>query len=118
MANQEHRITQGDTLTPLAATLQQKNASGNYEAVDVTSKDVKFCMVKSDDTTKVALTDSNVSKVDAANGKVQYDFQAADVDTAGTFYAWFVVQSGGESDTFPVKGRVFSVVISASEARS
>jgi len=117
MANQEHRITQGDTLTPLAATLQQKNASGNYEAVDVTSKDVKFCMVKSDDTTKVALTDSNVSKVDAANGKVQYDFQAADVDTAGTFYAWFVVESGGELDTFPADGKAWKIVIVAKYAR-
>lgn len=36
-----------------------------------------------------------------AIGHVQYDFQAADVDTAGVFLAWFVVTASGETDHFP-----------------
>ena len=35
-------------------------------------------------------------------GMVQYDFQTADVATAGTFWLWFNVYNGSEYDTFPV----------------
>lgn len=34
-------------------------------------------------------------------GHVQYDFQAADVDEAGVYLAWFVEDSGGETQHYP-----------------
>lgn len=107
-----HYINKGDTLTPLGAQLKQKGSSGTYDAVDLTSRDVKFKMVAEDGTVKVAETASNVSKTDASSGKVQYDFQAADVDTAGVYYAWFMVYAGTEKDTYPADGRSLKIVIS------
>lgn len=44
-------------------------------------------------------------------GTVQKEFLAADVDTAGEYWAWFNVEEGGEKDTFPVDGRKLMVSI-------
>ena len=111
-----HRLTVGDTLTALLVQLKQRDASGVLAVVDVTGLTVKFKMVDSAGTTKVALTASNVTVTGAANGKVQYDFQADDVDTAGRHYAWFVVEDGSsEKDTYPADGRSFIIEIAASE---
>ncbi len=113
-----HTMTQGDTRTPLAAQLKQKDVNGDLSAVDLTGLTVKFCMVSVDGITKISLTSSNVTVTDAANGKVQYAFQDADVDTAGTYFAWFVTETaGGKLDTFPADGRTFKVVINRKEAR-
>lgn len=107
-----HIITKGDTRTPLAAQLTQPDTSGNDAAVDITGLTPKFKMVASDGTTKVALTASNVSIVTAASGLVKYDFQAADVDTAGTYWGWFVIVDGSsETDHYPHDGRTFKIVI-------
>lgn len=50
----------------------------------------------------------------AVVGEVKYDFQAADVDTAGTFYLWFNVYSGSEFDTFPCDGQKMQVKVNES----
>ena len=114
-----HVVTKGDTRTPLGATLKQPDTSGTLTAVDLTGLTIKFKMAADDGTTKVALTTDNVTVVSAANGQVQYDFQAADVDTAGRYYAWFVSETGGgEQDHYPHDGRSFSVVIHDDEADS
>lgn len=39
-------------------------------------------------------------------GSGQYDFADGDVDTAGTFWLWVKVYSGGEFDTFPIVRQV------------
>ena len=100
----------GDTLTPLGAQLQQRDVSGTLADLDVTSMTVKFQMVSEASAVKVAETDSNVSAVTAAEGKVQYDFQTTDVDTAGTFFAWFTAYSLTEKDTFPADGRTYKII--------
>lgn len=88
----------GDTEVALAATLQRPDGT----AVDLTSLTVRFKMVDTAGSVKVAETDSNVSVTDAANGQCQYNFQSADVDTAGTYYAYFTAEDGsGNKDTFP-----------------
>jgi hypothetical protein len=38
-------------------------------------------------------------------GHVQYDFQSADVDTAGIYYVWFQIVASAEIDHFPSNGR-------------
>ena len=109
-----HYIGVGDTLTPLRVTLKQRNNAGALEAVDLTSLTCKFKMVaNSDDSVKTAETASNVSVTNARNGIVQYDFQSADVDTSGTFWAWFMTYSGSEKDTYPANGRQLKVIISS-----
>jgi hypothetical protein len=61
---------------------------------------------------KVAETSSNVAVTDATNGQVKYTFQDADVDTAGTFHAYFIVETGvGAQDTFPVEAGDMRVMI-------
>ena len=112
MAVQVHHITVGDTLTPLGAQLKQKSTSGTYQAVDLTGLIVKFSMVAEDGTSVVDETTTGVTIEDADDGKVSYDFQAADVTTAGTYYGWFHVYSGSERDTYPVDGRKFRIEIS------
>jgi hypothetical protein len=113
-----HRLTQGDTKTPLQAIVEQKNTSGVYEAVNLTGLTVKFCMATAAGVSKVALATATL--VDAANGVVQYDFAADDVNTAGTFYGWFVVfnAAGDEVDTFPADGLTFKIIIAPKYARS
>lgn len=115
MAN-VHTLTVGDTLSAMLIQLKQRDTSGTLSAVDVTGLTVKFKMVDQSGQTKVALTDSNVTVVDATNGKVQYDFQVGDVDIAGRYYAWFVVVgAGSEEDTFPVNGRSLVIDVMPSE---
>lgn len=101
----------GNTLTPLGAQLKQRNASGVYVPVVLTGLTVKFKMVAEDGTVTVAETSTGVTIADATNGKVEYDFLAADVDTAGTYWGWFYVYSGTEYDSFPSDGRTFKIVI-------
>lgn len=96
-----HRITVGDTLTPLYVVLQQADEDGVLTAVNLTGKTVKFRLVDNRGTVKTAETTTGVTVTSAADGEVSYDFQTADVDTAGLYWGWFTVYSGSERDTFP-----------------
>ena len=111
-----HRITVGDTLSPLAVNLQQKDSTGTLADVDLTGKTVKVKGVKDNGDSWIAETITGVTVADADDGLVQYDFQTADVATAGLFWLWFVVYSGSEKDTFPADGRGLGVDITPSEA--
>ena len=111
MAAETHRISVGDTLTPLACQLKQRDANGTLAAVNLTGLTVKFTLVNSAGTKVVDEGTTGVTVTDAANGKVQYDFQTADVATAGTFYGWFTVYSGTEHDTYPAGGRKLVIQI-------
>lgn len=102
---QTHSINQGDTRTPLGAILKQ---DGN--SIDLTGLSVEFRMFSEE---SVAVMDWTAATVDdAPNGKVSYDFQSTDVDTAGTFYAWFRIVDGAEYDTLPV-GRELRIEINS-----
>ena len=90
----------GDTEVAIAVTLQRPDGT----AVNLTSLTVKFKMVSLQGTTKVAETASNVSTTDATAGECQYDPQAADVDTEGSYNAYFTTTDGsGNKDTFPAE---------------
>ncbi|NIO43707.1 MAG: BppU family phage baseplate upper protein [Burkholderiales bacterium] len=98
MAAQIQNRHLGDTEVAIATTLQRPG--GN--AVDLTNTNVRFKMTDAAGTLKVAETNSNVQVTDASNGEVQYDPQSADVDTAGTYHAYFTVEDAdGNKDTFP-----------------
>ena len=100
MSNMQRQTRQvGDTLTAIAATLTRPDGT----VVDVSALTTKFAMYEKDGTIVVTETTDNVTETDAAAGEVQYDPQAADVDTPGTYYAYFIAESGGGAqDTFPV----------------
>lgn len=38
-------------------------------------------------------------------GSLQYDFQSGDVDAAGFFNSWVIIESGGEQHHFPASGQ-------------
>lgn len=104
-----HKRHVGDTQTALAVTCKRPDGT----VVDLTSMTVRFEMyLASNGSTKVAETASNVTVTDATNGQVQYDFQAADVDTPGTYYAYFTVENAaGKKDTYPVDKGYLEVII-------
>ena len=113
MASQRHKIHVGDTLTPVAKQLKQKGENGVLGAVNLTGLTVKFSLVSEAGVKVVDEATTGVTVTDAANGKVTYDFQAADVANAGTFTAYFHTYSGTERDTFPSEGDEFQVIIQA-----
>ena len=104
-----HRLTVGDTGAPIKRTL-----TADGVPVDLTGKEIEFKMIASDGTVKVDWTTANVTvSAPASSGGVQYDFQSVDVNTAGTFYAWFRIADTGDRRTFPSSGRTHKVIISA-----
>jgi hypothetical protein len=99
MARERQHRHVNDTEVALAATLIRPDGT----PIDLTDLTVTFKMVGRDGTVKVAETADNVTVTDAAAGEVQYTFQPADVDTAGTYHAYFIaIDGGGNRDTFPV----------------
>ncbi len=95
----------GDTQTPIGSTLTRRNG----DVVNLTGMTVNFAMYETDGTVKTAAVEATI--VLATAGTVEYDFQAADVETAGTFFAYFITVDGGEEDTFPVKSGDLAVIV-------
>lgn len=89
----KHRRAVGDTLTEFAAVLQSGGVARN-----LTGKTVSFKMYS----LAGALVTNAAATVDSpTTGEVSYDFQAADVDTEGTYKAWFVITDSTETDHYP-----------------
>jgi hypothetical protein len=109
MADVQQQIRQkGDTRIAIAATLTRPDGT----VVDLTNLTGKFKMCAVDGTEKVAETSSNVTITSATDGEIQYSPQAADVDTVGTFNAYFIAETaGGAQDTFPARSGDFQIVI-------
>jgi len=100
----------GDIRIAIAAALQRPDET----AVDLADMTVKFAMFDSEGSEKVAATTTGVSVTDEDNGYVQYSPVAADVDTEGVFYGYFIVIDGdGKEDTFPAEKGGFEIVIEA-----
>ena len=99
MAQQIQTRQVGDIRTAIAATLKRPDGT----AEDLTGLTLKFAMYDATGSAKVAETSDNVTVTDAEAGEVQYDPVAADVDTEGSFLAYFIAETaGGKQDTFPV----------------
>lgn len=98
-------IKQNDTSPSLQATL--KDAS--LTAINLVGATVRFHMKSVDGTLKI---DQPMTVVTPLEGIVQYDWQAGDTDTVGTYYVEFEVTYFDNSvETFPNNGnKVVSVV--------
>ena len=101
----------GDTRVAIAATLKRPDGT----VVDLTGFETTtyFKMLDSEGSTKVAETISHVTVTDATAGQVEYAPQAVDVDTEGTFHAYFIVLDGTDRDIFPAAKGGFEIVIEA-----
>lgn len=112
MTQQVHRRHVGDTRTVLPVTLQQPNTAGVLTAVNLTGHTVKFKMINAaTNAVKVAESDTGVTVVVAADGTVNKAFLAADVDTAGIYWGFFVSYEAGKPDHFPVHQQGLKIVI-------
>jgi hypothetical protein len=91
-----HRRRVGDLRTVLPVTLQQPDATGLLQPVDLTGLTVTFSMVNAaTGAVKIAATSTGVSIVSAVAGTVNYDFSAGGVDTAGIYWGTFRVTQCG-----------------------
>lgn len=97
----------GDTRTAIAATLKRPDNT----VEDLTGLTLSFQMTDTEGDDKVAETESNVTVTNATAGQVQYDLQPSDVDTEGTFFAYFRVADGTAKDTFPAEKGEFKINI-------
>jgi hypothetical protein len=99
-------IKQNDTYPPLRVTLTDSTDT----AVDVTGATVTFRMVDAADTNIV--DDKACSLITPASGIVEYQWLAADTDTAGDFRGEFhVTFVGGAIGTFPNDGYVHITIV-------
>jgi len=88
-------IKQNDTSPSLQATL--KDANNNR--ISLAGATVRFHLKALDGTIKV---DAAMTITDDTGGVVQYDWQAGDTDTAGSYYAEIeVTYNDGAVETFP-----------------
>ena len=95
------QFSRGDTLVALSAILQD----GSGVALDLSGQTITFYMESV--TTGVAkVSGAAASIVDAATGEVKYEWAAADVDTLGSYWAWFVRTLGGKRATHPIGDRL------------
>ena len=99
-------IKQNDTSPSMLATLE--DASGN--AINLLGASVRFHM--SAISSSITKVDASASIVTPAAGTVQYDWDALDTDTIGSFQAEFeVTYVDGTIETFPNDGYVWVEII-------
>lgn len=94
-------LTQNRRLPVLTAALRDYQGLVNLSSASA----VKFVMMNTGGVNKI---NSSCTITDATIGRVTYAWAAADVDTAGTFYAKFMVTIGGQD--LPVPSDRFLVV--------
>tara|TARA_R110000823_G_C15904661_1_gene497241 strand:- start:787 stop:1107 length:321 start_codon:yes stop_codon:yes gene_type:complete len=98
-------IKQNDTSPSLQATLKD----AQLVPVDITAATVKFHMKSLDGLVKI---DDTMIITDASGGVVQYNWQANDTDTVGTYYVEFEVTYADASvETFPNTGSLIVSVV-------
>lgn len=104
-------FTVGNRRTSIADTL----IDADGDAIDLTGHTVAFRMIAADGTVKVDNAAATVD--DATAGNVSYAWAAADVDTAGTYYYWWIVTRASNSKTerFPGDGRKRLVILCPNE---
>lgn len=94
-------IKQGDTSPSIACTLYQPDGETPESVIGAT---VKFIMA-AEDSIGTAKVKSDATIVDAATGRVRYDWATGDTDTAGSFVSeWEVTRADGSIETFPNGG--------------
>lgn len=99
-ANVPHERRVGDTTKVYSAILKYKDTSGVEQVKDLTGLSVTFTLINAA-TGAAKVSAAAATIVTAASGIVSYDFQAADVDTAGIYWGSFVVTESAETDTYP-----------------
>lgn len=90
------QLVRGCRLKPIRAELFANGAPRDLSASTFT-----FRMVSATDVTAVKVAAGACVIEDAVGGVVRYDPAAADVDTAGEYYGWFVEMQNSKTDRWP-----------------
>jgi len=102
--NDQFYIKRGDTLPPLKATILE---SDGVTPVNLTGMTVNFAMR---DKAGNLILDRQAEVTDYLNGKVSYEWQSGDTDTAGTMLAEFEASAGSSVFTAPNDGYIKVVI--------
>ena len=111
-----HKIQIGDRRSGIRAKLVQKDDTGEYVAVDLSSVSGVYFRLEDDQGNSVlgpgTGTDNDCTIVSPATaGKVSYTFPDDAVDEVGIFYGYFEVYDGDKRDTFPNAEKGLRIVI-------
>ena len=108
----EKQITVGDRRSMISDVLVD---AATDLPIDLTGHTVAFRMYTEAGAVKVS--DAAATVVTPASGVVGYAPTAADVDTAGTYFYWWIVTrtSDSKKETFPSDGRKRRLVIYAAQ---
>lgn len=94
------KTKRNDTYPPLETTLTDADGL----AVNLAGSTVAFIMRSTGDSS-VKVQSAMAFVTDGTDGKVEYEWQAADTDEAGLFLAEYqVIYGSGEKQTFPTVG--------------
>ena len=106
MANEIFYVKKDNRLPRLERTLQDANGA----AINLTGATVRLHQkAPGASTPKI---DQPATVDDAVNGKVGYDWAAADVDTLGFYHdEWEVIFASGKKQNFPNDRKGFLVII-------
>jgi len=104
-------VKRGDTAKPLRFHLRRENSDGTYSDIDLSGASAAFYMRERGKRTNTV--DGSACTISAAtSGKGYYDFQAADVDTAGIYDAEIVVTySDSTIESFPEDEHLTIIII-------
>ena len=103
---QQKWFTQNDRRTSIADIL----TDGKGNPLDLSNSTVAFRMVKKSDST-VKVNNAAATIDSTTKGEVSYAWGASDLDTAGSFWAWWILTSGGKTEHFPGDGKKLTVIV-------
>lgn len=106
LVSNSHGVKDGDEVevTTVGTLPSGLSASTRYYAVNCESNRFQLSLTANGDPITLASAGSGTLYYFII-GSVQYTFQSADVDTAGTFWGYWVVINGSARDTFPAQRR-------------
>lgn len=106
---QKWTTTKGCRLLPIRMLLEDPNTG---QPIDVSTSSFQFRMIAKD-TGTVKVNNAACVIEDATGGAVRYDWAAADVDTAGEYWGWFIQNeiSSSRKARYPVDGKKLAISI-------
>lgn len=103
-------FTQNDLRTAIADQLVDATTT----AINLTGSTVAFRMISQTDKS-VKVNSASAAITDAPNGKVAYSWAGTDLDTAGLYWGWWIVTTGGKTEHFPGDGEKMTVKVVTAE---
>lgn len=102
-------LKKGDRKPEAEVQLLQADGTGGTEPVDLSGGNVKFYAAEPD-TGNLLIDGEDATIIDAANGKVRYQWTSGDTDKAGIWKGEFIATFSDGDLTFPNDGFIPVVI--------